>query len=367
MGVILEIKAGPMAGKTVGLKTGESVTIGRAEGRAQLAFPHDTFMSGVHLAVECGPQGCRLIDKKSSNGTFLNGASVKDAMLANGDEIKGGQTAFAVKIVADTKVASFAPSLEEVASSSPSTVRPPGEPAPPASPRSTPRAARSTEEPHAAPVTAAPQAPPPSHAPVDKRSAPEVPRSPLAEPAPQASKAADPGIEPVSAVNSPVEPKQVERHAARSSGSSRNFAFSVMGWSFPALPSEWQVQEGFGLQHSGHEEFPSSLAATEESLGGITLQQYVESQISMLRGYLRDPKIEPTMPPRVNGADETMAMDVRHSTKDGRELVYRRIYARSGPSVGVLTVTTLASNLPQVLQSLQPLLDGAAFRSTVNQ
>ena len=139
-----------------------------------------------------------------------------------------------------------------------------------------------------------------------------------------------------------------------------------MGWSFPSTPAEWQVQEGFGLQQSGHEEFAGSVAATEELLGGITLQQFVESQISTLRGYLRDARIEPTMPPRVGGADESMAMDVRHSTKDGRELVYRRIYARSGSSVGVLTVTTLASEFPQVLQSLQPLLDGAAFRATAN-
>jgi len=149
-------------------------------------------------------------------------------------------------------------------------------------------------------------------------------------------------------------------------GSLRGSAFTVMGWSFPAAPARWQVQEGFGLQQSGNEEFPSSVAASEELLGGITLQQFVESQISMLRGYLRDPKIEPTMPPRVRGADESMAVDVRHSTKDGRELIYRRIYARSGASVGVLTVTTLAADLPQVLLSLRPLLEGAAFRSTVN-
>ena len=163
-----------------------------------------------------------------------------------------------------------------------------------------------------------------------------------------------------------IAEKFAERPGSRGGVGPRGAAFSVMGWSFPAAPAEWLVQEGFGLQQSGHEEFPSSVAATEELLGGITLQQFVESQISMLRGYLRDPKIEPTMPPRVGGADESMAMDVRHSTKDGRELVYRRIYARSGSSVGVLTVTTLAADLPQVLQSLQPLLDGAAFRSTVH-
>jgi hypothetical protein len=134
-----------------------------------------------------------------------------------------------------------------------------------------------------------------------------------------------------------------------------------MGWSFFATPEQWQIQEEFGLQHAAEGEFPSSVVATQEHLGGISLQQFVESQISMLRQYLREPKIEPAMPPQIAGAEETMAVDVRHSTKDGKELVYRRIYARSGSSVGVLTVTTLASDLPQVLKTLQPLLDTAAF------
>jgi hypothetical protein len=140
-----------------------------------------------------------------------------------------------------------------------------------------------------------------------------------------------------------------------------------MGWSFPAAPPEWQVQEGFGLQRASQVEFPSSVAATEEPLGGITLQQYVESQISTLRGYFRNAKIEATMPPRVSGADESMGVDVWHTTKDGRELVYRRIYARSGGAVGVLTITTLASELGQVLESLQPLLNDASFRETIRQ
>jgi pSer/pThr/pTyr-binding forkhead associated (FHA) protein len=101
-----------MAGKVIGLKTGDAITVGRAAGRAQFALPHDTFMSGVHFAVECGPQGCRVLDRKSSNGTFLNGARIQDAMLANGDEIKGGQTTFKVKIVSDAKFASFLPPQE---------------------------------------------------------------------------------------------------------------------------------------------------------------------------------------------------------------------------------------------------------------
>src|ERR1700686_3704876 len=133
MGVILEIREGAMAGKVIGLKTGESVTVGRAAGRAQFALPHDTFMSGVHFAVECGPGGCRVQDRKSSNGTFLNGARVADAMLANGDEIKGGQTIFAVKIMADAKLASLMPPHEiPPASASQQPPQRTAEPAPPA-------------------------------------------------------------------------------------------------------------------------------------------------------------------------------------------------------------------------------------------
>lgn len=366
MGVILEIKAGPMAGKVIGLKNGESVTIGRAAGRAQFALPHDTFMSGVHLAVECGPQGCRVQDRKSSNGTFLNGARINDAMLANGDEIKGGQTIFSVKIVSDAKLDALTP-LQEIAAPGPLPSRSrEAEPPPPARPPASFPAAHPAEEPKAAQIESAPQALPPAPASINKPPMPAASSQPLARPAPHPASSSDRASESRSAVPRSLPQGQELRSTGRTPEVPRGLAFSVMGWSFPAAPAEWQVQEGFGLQQSGHEEFPSSLAASEEFLGGITLQQFVESQISVLRGYLRDPQIEPAMPPRVGGADESMAVDVRHSTKDGRELVYRRIYARSGASVGVLTVTTLAADLPQVLQSLQPLLEGADFHSTVN-
>ena len=398
MGVLLEIKAGPFAGKKIAIVTGQTVTFGRGAGRAEFALPHDTFMSGVHFAVECGASGCRVQDRKSSNGTFLNGGRVADAMLTNGDEIKGGQTVFTVKVVPDAKLASLVPPQESAA---PLSVSPPPAPRPPAPPPPTPP--REVSAPVVTPPVVTPPLVSPRGAPIGDESRREAPPSASSRP----SLGGEPPVvlerrprEPEPFVSSEQAPREaappsssaaqpppsvVERSresadgAARSSlrdsgqGAARGSsvfshaaAFRVMGWSFPAAPAEWHVQEGFGLQQSGNEGFPSSVAASEELLGGITLQQFVESQISMLRGYLRDPKIEPTMPPRVGGADESMAMDVRHSTKDGRELVYRRIYARSGPSVGVLTVTTLAAELPQVLQSLQPLLDGAAFRSTVN-
>lgn len=425
MAIVLEIKGGPLGGKHIALKTGESVTIGRGAGKAQFALAHDTFMSSLHFAVECGPQGSRVIDRKSSNGTFLNGRKLREfeaTPLANGDEIKAGQTIFVVKMVADEKLDPAIPSRPAAPPAEPPQPPPARQQLPSDSqpPRShDPRPQQSISQPAGSsqpqspaqrpsslfqdPVSKPnPVAPSPAEAQSRARLDADSVR-PAEPPARRAEEARVPNVqEPAPRPAAPPEesprfratpgqpqppsekpprdfelphsplpfapPKPRDEFPPRSvdrGARPRDFGFRVMGWSFPTAPSGWQVQEGFGLQRAAQEEFPSSLAVTEELLGGITLQQFVESQICTLRGYLRDATIEPTLPPRVGGADESMAVDVRHSTKDGKQLVHRWIYARSGSSVGMLTVTALASELPQVLQTLQPLLDGAAFQSTV--
>jgi hypothetical protein len=95
--------------------------------------------------------------------------------------------------------------------------------------------------------------------------------------------------------------------------------------------------------------------------GGMSLQQFVEAQVKMLRQYWREPQIEPSLPPRVRGAEETVALDARHKTKDGQEIFYRRIYARRGRMVGILTFTTLETDLPQVKPAFEAILSGLAF------
>jgi len=98
MQMILEVKDGPLTGRRLGAKQGEAVTVGRAE-RANFALPHDNHMSGVHFALECGEDRCRLIDRGSANGTFLNGIRVTEAALKDGDQILAGETTFLVHIV----------------------------------------------------------------------------------------------------------------------------------------------------------------------------------------------------------------------------------------------------------------------------
>jgi len=114
----------------VALKPGKVVRIGRSS-TSDHAFPDDKLMSSLHFAIEYGEKGCRLLDLNSSNGTFLNGARVKEAVLANGDEIRAGNTVFVIRMLPD-----------EMLSTAPFSAAPKPQPIPeqtPASPAPAPR------------------------------------------------------------------------------------------------------------------------------------------------------------------------------------------------------------------------------------
>ncbi len=325
MGVVLEIKAGAFAGRTISVAAGRSILIGRAPDRAQFAIPHDNHMSGVHFAVECGPNGCRVIDRKSTNGTFLNGAKVQEAMLATGDEIKSGQTVFVVRIVPDDQLPATSPSPEAVAQPpavppreipSPAPVRPPA--VPPSVPTPSPeRTHKMAEAPALSPAGQRPVAP--------------TPRPPTPGPASSARLGQPPLL-------------------------------SIGSWAFHKIPSGWQIQEGLGIQQDVKDAFPANIGAMEEPLGpGITLPQYVEAQTKMFREYLREPKIDAALPPNIPGSAETVALEVRYSTKDGQSIYYHRVYARSGSTIGVLTLTTLEKDLPSACPAYDSVLSAISF------
>jgi hypothetical protein len=331
LALILEIKAGPLAGHRMPIRGGESLLIGRAPNRAQFAVPHDNHMSGVHFAVECGPNGCRVVDKKSTNGTHLNGAKIQEAMLASGDEIKSGQTVFVVRIVPDDQL--------PAPSSSPQTVS-----QQPAAPRDIPSPGPALAR---QPVIA----PPPTPSPDDRTyKAPEAP-------APYPAGQDRPAQRPVAPTPRPAAPGP-----AFSPRPGQSPALAVGSWAFHKIPNGWQIQEGLGIQQDVKDAFPASVGAMEEPLGpGITLPQYVEAQTKMFREYLRDPKIDAALPPTIPGSVETVALEVRYSTKDGQSIYYHRVYARSASVIGVLTLTTMEKDLPSVRPVYDSVLSAISF------
>ena len=79
------------------------VRIGRKTDRNDLAFPNDGYMSGAHAVLDVDLDYLKIKDLGSTNGTLVNGEKIAPnewVELAAGDEIKAGQTAFIVEVIA---------------------------------------------------------------------------------------------------------------------------------------------------------------------------------------------------------------------------------------------------------------------------
>lgn len=100
MHLLLEVTAGPSAGKTIRLQPGQSIRIGRTDA-SEFPIPADTHISGRHFEIELTHHDCRIRDLRSTNGTLLNGQKIDQALLSNGDTISAGQTTIRVTITAD--------------------------------------------------------------------------------------------------------------------------------------------------------------------------------------------------------------------------------------------------------------------------
>lgn len=109
----LECRSGPRAGDQIQLQPGKAVSVGRS--KADHEFSDDLQMSGVHFAIEDREKGWHIRDLKSSNGTFVNRARITEATLANGDEIRAGNTVFIFRILSDEQVSAGGPSSASAA------------------------------------------------------------------------------------------------------------------------------------------------------------------------------------------------------------------------------------------------------------
>lgn len=70
-------------------------TIGRAP-RADFIVDA-TLVSRVHCELSAGATELKVVDRESTNGTFVNGARVKQAILKEGDKLGVGKLEFTVK------------------------------------------------------------------------------------------------------------------------------------------------------------------------------------------------------------------------------------------------------------------------------
>lgn len=84
----IQILNGPFQGQKVRFRS--EVTIGRKGGNAVRLL--DQKVSRTHAKIQATEEGFRILDLKSSNGTFINGERIENFLLKSGDKIRVGFT-----------------------------------------------------------------------------------------------------------------------------------------------------------------------------------------------------------------------------------------------------------------------------------
>lgn len=94
---------GSFEGTTVVL--GPLVRVGR-DGSCELQIVDDALISREHARLETGADGqVTVLDLFSRNGTRVNGAKVRKAVLRDGDHLEVGTSAFVFRVMEDGELA----------------------------------------------------------------------------------------------------------------------------------------------------------------------------------------------------------------------------------------------------------------------
>lgn len=86
--------------KTVHLRPGQTLVVGRSE-LADIALPEDSQLSSRHCVIECTYSAAYVRDQQSTNGTWVNGVRVRQAILRHGDQLRVGASIVSLSIDKD--------------------------------------------------------------------------------------------------------------------------------------------------------------------------------------------------------------------------------------------------------------------------
>jgi hypothetical protein len=104
MRVVIEVVAGPLAGRRYHLIRNQRLQIG-STADADVCVRGDSLLAPLHLALETDMQVCRVRDLAGQGTTIVNGAPVELAVVRTGDQIRAGNSQFVVHVEGDVKEA----------------------------------------------------------------------------------------------------------------------------------------------------------------------------------------------------------------------------------------------------------------------
>jgi len=145
-----------------------------------------------------------------------------------------------------------------------------------------------------------------------------------------------------------TEPGQAASHGT---------AAGIGRWIITAIPAGWNWIAGFGIQRGGENVAPSNVYLKEdELLAGNQLILYIQAQITIMRRAFKDPAIAGPVPAQFPGAEDCAMLMLRHQPLDQVSVFQVQHYMRSNRWIGIVTLTTLESELLKIRPEFEQFL-----------
>ena len=120
-------------------------------------------------------------------------------------------------------------------------------------------------------------------------------------------------------------------------------------WIVPAIPFGWTWVPEFGIQKRSEGAVPSNVYLREDLLlAGDKLELYIKAQVTIMKRTFMEPMIAGPAPMEFPGAEEAAMLMLKHRPMHQVSVFQVQHYVRCGKWIGIVTLTTLESELLKV-------------------
>jgi len=128
-------------------------------------------------------------------------------------------------------------------------------------------------------------------------------------------------------------------------------------WIIPAIPFGWNWIDGFGIQRGGESAIPSNVYLKEdELLAGDQLILYIQAQITIMKRTFKDPAIAGPVPSQFPDVEDCAMIMLKHQPMNQVSVFQVQHYMRSNRWIGIITLTTVESELLKVRPEFEQFL-----------
>ena len=133
------------------------------------------------------------------------------------------------------------------------------------------------------------------------------------------------------------------------------------------MPAGWMYVADFGIRQMKMDSrsIVASVGIGQDSLASnADFSPYIEKQMKLIEGHLKEPKLAGPQTTAFPGADEARLLFVRHNADSVGTILHAQTYVRSGLWLGIITLTTIEEQLRAVRSDYDNFVKGLRIQQS---